>query len=742
MPDLLSSTVVIEEEQPALPQIEGVPTAVAGFVGPTEKGPLDRAVLCQSVDEFRRIFGGYIANSDMAQAIDDFFNNGGKQVYVARVVHYTDASDVSTKQSAKATKTVPTAAIAATSGEVLNTLSGPFDLDPGDTLVFKVDGGGNLTATIAATAASRESGAGTYNLSNGQTLTVSMNGGAVQTVTFLTASFANIAAATPAEVAAVIAAGLLGASVAVTSGGTKVTITSDRKGTSSGVNVTGGSANGALGFTTGNQAGSGNVADVDATTVNELATILGGVLVGATAVVVGGFLRVRSSSTGAASSVQCVATSTADTKVGFDNAVHAGLDAGTLNTLRLDGKYDGAYANALSVKVLDATSGDAERFNLQVLRAGVIIESFVNLSMDDADERFVETVLGAEVVGSSYLTAVDLDAATTSALARPANGTYGPLTGGSDGLGGLSDSDFIGGSSDGGSTGIRLLDVVSELSLLACPGRATPAVHNAMLAYCEVAREMGVFAVLDPPAGLTASQYITYVVVTAGLMNFSEFGSTQWPRGEVTNPNKSVFGNADTIFVPPSGAVCGVYARGDASVEGGVHQAAAGPDRGRIFGWVGLESAETLDKRKRDLLYPKRINPITSKPGSGIFIDGSRSLRATGAFPSIPERRGMIFIEQSIKNGLDPVRHRNIDEKLRNDATRICDNFLSGQTAVGAFRSSDPKKAYFVDFGAALNPIASVFANRLNGRIGVAKQKPADFVVVRFSHITLDTEAE
>jgi hypothetical protein len=74
---------------------------------------------------------------------------------------------------------------------------------------------------------------------------------------------------------------------------------------------------------------------------------------------------------------------------------------------------------------------------------------------------------------------------------------------------GLDDRDFIG--SEAGKTGLHALDRVQDLALLLVPGRATPAVHNAMLRYCEVARSGTVFAVLDPPANQSAAEMVTYV---------------------------------------------------------------------------------------------------------------------------------------------------------------------------------------------------------------------------------------
>ena len=98
-----------------------------------------------------------------------------------------------------------------------------------------------------------------FALSNGQTLTVKVDGqSAEQTVTFLTGDFVDIGNATAAEVAAVITTQLASPSATGGSPGGAVSITSDSGGT---IQVTGGTANGALGFPTSfTPTGTSNVA--------------------------------------------------------------------------------------------------------------------------------------------------------------------------------------------------------------------------------------------------------------------------------------------------------------------------------------------------------------------------------------------------------------------------------------------------------------------------------------------------
>jgi uncharacterized protein len=521
---LLASKVVIVEEEPRIRNIPTLPTAIVGAVGVTERGPVGRAVLVTSFEEFATMFGGFTPNSDLALAVSGYFENGGQVMWVVRTVHYGAVTDAATKASKPAS------------------------------------------------------------------------------------------------------------------------------------------------------------------------------------------LKLK------------------------DRA------AAPLDTLRIDGKWDGTYANDIRVVIAPATSGAAGEFNLAVEDGGLVAEAFPNVSMDPSKPSYVEAVVADLARGSRLIIATDLSSTAVSAGQLPALGTFGPLSGGDDGLANLADADFIGNAA--GGTGLHALDALPAVTLLLVPGRATAAVHNAMLTYCEVTRDRGCFAVLDPPANQSAIGIVTYAEATAGILGLSELGALYWPRVKVLNPSRTVFGNTPTLIVPPSGHIAGVYARTDGARPGGVFVPPAGIVNGVLFGVLGFETDEVLDEAKRDLVFPKRINPLTVYPGTPRHIDGARTLKSDGNFPTVAERRGVIFIEQSLKLGLLFAKHQNNTEALRAALTRTVTAFLLIQLRNGAFASTDPKAAFFVDFGEALNPPSSVNAGQVIGRIGLATAKPAEFIVLRFSQDTRAIDAE
>ncbi len=548
-------------------------------------------------------------------------------------------------------------------------------------------------------------------------------------------------AATPAEVAGVIAAQVRGAQSLVTNTD-KVTVRSDRRGTGSGVNVTGGTANALLAFTTGNTAGTGNVSNIDAVTFAETKTIVELAVDSCTVTNVGGAAKVSSNTTGTGSKVLVVASSTADDEYGFDNATHTGGAGGAVATLTADAKYDGTYGNNVSTILEAATSGEADRFNLKVSYNGSVVESWPNLSLSATDARYVETIINAPVTGSAYIEITDLEVALDSPDNLPALGTFGPLVGGNDGLAGLADTDYVGGTGSEGSVGLRCLDEVQDLTLLTVPGRATASVHNGMITYCEIVREGLVFAIFDPPRNQSAAQIVSYVKSTAAIQRLSEHCAIYWPNVLIDNPSKAVFGNTDTIVAPPSGAIAGLYARIDASVPSGVFVHPAGTENGKLFNVRGLEMPEVKKKAKREIVFPELINPISTEPGQPIFLDGARCLKDNGNFPTIGERRGVSFLEASLKQGLTFMRHRNINTRLYNEGKKTAQAFMAQQCRNEAFASTDPAEAYNLDFGKGLNPASTKFARQVVARLSVATSAPAEFVILKVSPDRRALEAE
>ena len=725
--ELLSSKVVIVEEEPRVRGIPSAPTSVAGAVGITQRGPVGEAVLCSSFEDYLARFGGFTPDSDLALAAMGFFENGGSALWAVRTVHYEDPTDPSSATATRAVGFITAGAVAPTPAEIIAAQTLPVPADDGDTLVVSINGGVPLTASIVATRPSLTStGVFPTGFVGGETLSFVGPLGP-DTVTFSAADQDADA------VAQRLNAALKGVSAVVDATG-QITLRADVGGYAVTLQVTGGSANDVLHFPPA-AFGAGNVANSAAVTMQELAQLASGLPGLVTLVDADGRLVLRTALAGSEASLQVLPGSTLTGRLGFDNLVHTGAGATPADAVRVEGKDPGAYGNLIEIEIRTPTSGGSTTFDLAVIEDGVYRETFPDISLDPAAARYVETIVNDARSGSRLVRVADQHVA----LPLTPDLQVVSLVGGDDGLAGLTDTDFIG--AEAGKTGLYALDRVLDLSLLLVPGRATPAVHNAMVRYCELDRDGAVFAILDPPEGLGAQGIVAYVETTAVLLGLTEHAAIYWPRVRVLNPARSVFGTAVQITVPPSGIIAGVFTRTDAARPGGIYDPPAGIDKGRMFGVLGFETDEVLEERKRDLVYPKRINPLTTGPGLPRYIDGSRTLQGDGNFPYVAERRGVSYIEKSLRSGLQFARHRNNTEALRAQVRRTITAFLLTQMNNGAFRSREPSKAFFVDVSDALNTPDVIFAGKLIARVGLATNKPAEFILVRIAQDTREIDA-
>ncbi len=75
------------EERRPQPSIARLATGRAAFVGRTLRGPVDQPILVASFAQFQSLFGGLWQPSPLAYAVEQFFDNGGREAYVVRVAN-------------------------------------------------------------------------------------------------------------------------------------------------------------------------------------------------------------------------------------------------------------------------------------------------------------------------------------------------------------------------------------------------------------------------------------------------------------------------------------------------------------------------------------------------------------------------------------------------------------------------------------------------------------------------------
>lgn len=186
--------------------------------------------------------------------------------------------------------------------------------------------------------------------------------------------------------------------------------------------------------------------------------------------------------------------------------------------------------------------------------------------------------------------------------------------------------------------------------------------------------------------------------------------------------------------IPPSGAIAGIYASTDSRV--GVWQAPAN---------VGIASVKDLtqqitdaqqDEMNVDPETAKSVNAIRYFKGKGILVWGSRTLDGgSNEWRYVPVRRLFTYVEQSVKLSTSWAVFQPNDENTWVKIKCQVSNFLSNLWNSGALTGATPDDAYFVEVGKGITMTEDDINNGyLRVRIGLAAVRPAEFIVLEFSH--------
>ena len=79
--------VYIEEVPSGVRTITGVATSITAFIGRALRGPVNEPVTINSYADFERTFGGLWVDSTLGYAVRDFYQNGGSQAIIVRLVN-------------------------------------------------------------------------------------------------------------------------------------------------------------------------------------------------------------------------------------------------------------------------------------------------------------------------------------------------------------------------------------------------------------------------------------------------------------------------------------------------------------------------------------------------------------------------------------------------------------------------------------------------------------------------------
>lgn len=189
-----------------------------------------------------------------------------------------------------------------------------------------------------------------------------------------------------------------------------------------------------------------------------------------------------------------------------------------------------------------------------------------------------------------------------------------------------------------------------------------------------------------------------------------------------------------SISLPPSSSVAGVYARVDESR--GVWKAPANETINSLDGLSFKITDDIQDGLNVDDTDGKSINCIRYFIGKGYKIWGARTLAGNdNEWRYIPVRRFFNMVEESVKKASSQFVFEPNDANTWLRVKTMIENFLILQWRDGALQGIKTEHAFYVKVG--LNETMSaldILEGRMIVEIGMAVVRPAEFIILRFSH--------
>ena len=187
-------------------------------------------------------------------------------------------------------------------------------------------------------------------------------------------------------------------------------------------------------------------------------------------------------------------------------------------------------------------------------------------------------------------------------------------------------------------------------------------------------------------------------------------------------------------LIPPSGAIAGVYSQVDS--DRGVWKAPAN---------VSLSSTSApclrLDNKQQedlnvDVTAGKSVNAIRPFTGQGTLVWGARTLAGNdNEWRYVSVRRFFNMVEKSLKLSTNWAVFEPNDVNTWTRVQGMIENYLTNLWKQGALPWATADAAFFVNIGlGSTMSQVDILEGRMNIEIGMAVVRPAEFIVLKFSH--------
>jgi hypothetical protein len=442
-----------------------------------------------------------------------------------------------------------------------------------------------------------------------------------------------------------------------------------------------------------------------------------------------------------------------------------------------------------SLDFTKSISFETVEFSLTAYVNGSAKEIFTGLSMNTMHSRYVERVVNPQKdaiaaqkqVGlpSQYVRVKDLSSSSNYPANLPDPNApqldFGVLDlwGGRDGIAALQMIDFTGDPGSVKKWGIRAMEDVDEISIVAVPdiliepappiqyapvvskspdpclprvaapqiapppppppSETAPSftldqvyrVQQALIQHCQDMQFR--FAIVDPPDFGFPKLRVDLGEVQSWRQRFDTmYAALYYPWIFVRDPLQ--LGNSIVRRVPPSGHVAGVYANSDLTV--GVHKAPANA----LVQWA-QDLTMDVTSEMQGFLNPIDVDCIRSFSGRGMRLYGARTLSSDSSWRFINVRRLFFMIEHALLISMQWVVFEPNNVHLWHLLRASISSFLEAEWKKGAFAGNTAEESFYVKCDETNNSPDTTALGELFVEIGIAATLPAEFVVFRIGRV-------
>jgi hypothetical protein len=353
-------------------------------------------------------------------------------------------------------------------------------------------------------------------------------------------------------------------------------------------------------------------------------------------------------------------------------------------------------------------------FNLQLLLS--VYDSNDNLVSKNVLEQYNNLTLATFVDALAVTT--NLEAPSSAPTHFPIAGTYA-FSGGTDGIGSITDAAFIGNTLGTTPTGLAAFGFPDEidLNLIAIPGRSSSSITEALITMASTTRA-DCMCLLDPPSNTTAQTVVAWANATGSYTSNevidSNYGAIYFPW---YSSNNSITNNVD--LAPPSAAAIQAFTKSQ------YWQAPAGPNRGILGDYAGISI--TLSPGDRQFLGENRINPIANLNGLGVMVLGQQTATLeASSLDRCGARMTLLVMEKAIATAMYALLFEQNNAQTWARAVNIVQPYLT------ALVNEDRIYAGVIYCDNITNTVENVNNNTMVAVVVVTLPKYAERILINF----------